>query len=42
MVRVPRIVAVYDVDKVLNAKSARYQFIGGIVWGLSLALFEET
>jgi xanthine dehydrogenase YagR molybdenum-binding subunit len=42
MVRVPRIVAVYDVGKLLNAKTARNQFIGGIVWGVSLALFEET
>ena len=42
MVRVPRIVAVYDIGKVLNAKTARSQFIGGIVWGVSLALQEES
>jgi xanthine dehydrogenase YagR molybdenum-binding subunit len=42
IVRVPRIVAVYDVGKVLNEKTARSQFIGGIVWGISLALQEDT
>ena len=41
-VRVPRIVAVYDVGKILNAKTAKSQFIGGIVWGISLALHEDT
>lgn len=42
MVRVPRIVAVYDVGKVLNMKTAKNQFTGGIVWGVSLALHEDT
>jgi xanthine dehydrogenase YagR molybdenum-binding subunit len=42
VVRVPRIVAVFDVGKLLNEKTARSQFIGGIVWGISLALFEDT
>jgi xanthine dehydrogenase YagR molybdenum-binding subunit len=42
MVRVPRIVAVYDVGRILNAKTATSQFIGGIVWGTSLALHEDT
>jgi xanthine dehydrogenase YagR molybdenum-binding subunit len=41
-VQVTRIVAVYDVGKVLNAKTAKSQFIGGIVWGISLALHEDT
>ncbi len=39
---VPRIVACYDVGTVLNAKTARSQFIGGIVWGLGMALMEKT
>jgi len=26
----------------LNAKTARSQFIGGIVWGIGMALHEET
>ncbi|HSY65032.1 MAG TPA: xanthine dehydrogenase family protein molybdopterin-binding subunit [Terriglobales bacterium] len=42
MVRVQRVVAVFDVGKVLNEKLGRSQFIGGIVWGISLALFEDT
>ncbi|MGH9515416.1 MAG: xanthine dehydrogenase family protein molybdopterin-binding subunit [Terriglobales bacterium] len=42
MVRTRRIVAVYDVGKVINEKLARSQFIGGIVWGVSLALEEDT
>ncbi len=42
MVRVRRVVAVFDVGKVLNEKLGRSQFIGGIVWGISLALFEDT
>ena len=42
MVRTRRIVAVYDVGKVINQKLARSQFIGGIVWGISLALQEDT
>jgi xanthine dehydrogenase YagR molybdenum-binding subunit len=41
-VRVRRIVAVYDVGRLMNEKTARSQFIGGIVWGISLALLEET
>lgn len=42
MVRVRRVVAVFDVGKVMNEKLGRSQFIGGIVWGISLALFEDT
>ena len=42
IIKVPRIVAVFDVGKVINAKTAHSQFIGGIVWGISLALHEDT
>ena len=41
-VRVPRVVGAYGVGKILNAKTARSQFIGGIVWGIGMALLEET
>ena len=41
-VRVRRIVARYSVGKLLNAKTGRSQFLGGIVWGLGMALTEET
>jgi len=42
MTRVRRVVAVYDVGKLVNHLTARSQFIGGIVWGISLALQEDT
>jgi xanthine dehydrogenase YagR molybdenum-binding subunit len=41
-VRPRRIVAVYDVGRIINEKLAPSQFIGGIVWGISLALHEDT
>jgi xanthine dehydrogenase YagR molybdenum-binding subunit len=42
IVRVPKVVAVYDVGRLLNEKTGKSQFIGGIVWGISLALHEDT
>jgi xanthine dehydrogenase YagR molybdenum-binding subunit len=42
VVRVPRIVATYDVGRLLNAKTALSQLRGGIVWGVSMALHEGT
>ena len=42
VVRVPRIVAAYDVGRLLNAKTALSQLRGGIVWGVSMALHEHT
>ncbi len=42
LIRVPRIVATYSVGRLLNAKTALSQLQGGIVWGVSMALFEES
>jgi xanthine dehydrogenase YagR molybdenum-binding subunit len=42
LVRVPRVVAAYGVGNVMNEKTARSQLMGGIVWGISQALFEES
>jgi xanthine dehydrogenase YagR molybdenum-binding subunit len=42
MPHVRRVVAVFDVGKIVNEKLARSQFIGGIVWGIGLALHEDT
>jgi xanthine dehydrogenase YagR molybdenum-binding subunit len=42
VVRVPRVVGAYGVGNLLNAKTAHSQLMGGIVWGLGMALFEET
>jgi xanthine dehydrogenase YagR molybdenum-binding subunit len=41
-IRVPRVVGVYGVGKVLNAKTARSQLMGGIVYGIGMAMMEET
>jgi xanthine dehydrogenase YagR molybdenum-binding subunit len=41
-VRVPRVVGVYGVGKLMNAKTGHSQLMGGIVGGLGMALFEET
>jgi xanthine dehydrogenase YagR molybdenum-binding subunit len=40
--RVTRVVGVYDCGCILNAKTARSQMLGGVVWGLGMALLEET
>jgi xanthine dehydrogenase YagR molybdenum-binding subunit len=40
--RVRRVVAVFDTGKIVNAKTAHSQFVGGIVWGISLALLESS
>ena len=42
IVRVPRIVATYSIGKLLNAKTGLSQLQGGIVWGVGMALFEES
>ena len=41
-VRVRRIVGAYSVGSVFNAKTARSQLIGGVVWGIGMALHERT
>jgi xanthine dehydrogenase YagR molybdenum-binding subunit len=41
-VRVSRVVAAFAAGKILNAKTARSQFIGGIVWAIGMALEENT
>jgi xanthine dehydrogenase YagR molybdenum-binding subunit len=41
-IRIPRVVGVYGVGNRLNEKMAHSQLMGGIVWGLSMALFEES
>ena len=41
-IRVTRIVNAVAAGKILNPKTARSQVLGGVVWGLSKALHEET
>jgi len=40
--RVPRLLGVYNVGRVINPKTARSQFLGGLIMGMSAALFEES
>ena len=42
MVRVNRFLAVTGAGKILNPKTARSQIIGGCVWGIGMALTEES
>ena len=41
-VRVPRMTGVFAVGNIINPKTARSQFIGGMTMGLSMALHEES
>jgi xanthine dehydrogenase YagR molybdenum-binding subunit len=41
-VRVARIVAAYGVGRILNERTARSQLVGGIVYGIAMALHEHT
>jgi xanthine dehydrogenase YagR molybdenum-binding subunit len=41
-VRVARWVGAFAAGRILNAKTARSQYLGGIVWGIGLALEEDT
>ena len=42
MVKVRRVVATYDIGTLLNKKTGINQLMGGIVWGVSFALYEEA
>ncbi len=42
MVQVRRVVATYDIGTLLNEKTGKNQLEGGIVWGISLALEEDS
>lgn len=42
IVRIPRVVTAHAVGRVLNEKTARSQIQGGVVWGVGMALLEET
>jgi xanthine dehydrogenase YagR molybdenum-binding subunit len=42
VLRVTRIVSAVAAGRILNPKTARSQIIGGVVWGIGMALHEET
>ncbi len=41
-IRVTRCVSAFAAGKILNPKTAHSQYIGGMVWGIGLALLEHT
>ena len=41
-IRVPRMVGVFAGGTILNARTARSQLLGGMVWGVGNALLEKT
>src|SRR6266571_2930333 len=41
-VRVPRLLGVFAAGHIVNPKTARSQFLGGMTWGLSMALHEAS
>jgi len=41
-VRVTRYVGAFGAGRILNAKTAHSQLLGGVVWGIGMALHEET
>ena len=41
-VRVSRVVGRYCAGRILNAKTARSQLVGAIVWGIGMGLLEQT
>ena len=41
-IRVSRFTSIHDVGRILNAKTAESQIIGGVIYGLGHALMEET
>ena len=42
MIRVTRVVSAIAAGRILNAKTASSQILGGVVWGIGMALHEET
>jgi xanthine dehydrogenase YagR molybdenum-binding subunit len=41
-IRVPRVLGVFAAGRIVNPKTARSQFIGGMTMGVSMALLEES
>ena len=41
-VRVPRMLGVFSAGRIINPRTARSQLIGGMIMGMSMALFEES
>ncbi len=41
-IRVPRLVGAFAAGRIMNTRTARSQLMGGMIWGVSAALHEET
>jgi len=41
-IRVPRLVGAFAAGRIMNPRTARSQLMGGLIWGMSSALFEAT
>lgn len=41
-IRIRRMLGVFAAGRILNAKTARSQIVGGMIWGIGNALMEET
>ena len=42
VIRVTRVVSAVAAGRILNTKTAHSQVLGGVVWGIGMALHEET
>ncbi|MGC2601891.1 MAG: xanthine dehydrogenase family protein molybdopterin-binding subunit [Rhodomicrobium sp.] len=42
VIRVTRVVSAVAAGRILNTKTAKSQILGGVVWGIGMALHEET
>ena len=42
VIRVTRVVNAVAAGRILNTKTAGSQIMGGVVWGIGMALHEET
>jgi xanthine dehydrogenase YagR molybdenum-binding subunit len=42
VIRVTRVVSAVAAGRIINPKTARSQIVGGVVWGIGMALHEET
>jgi xanthine dehydrogenase YagR molybdenum-binding subunit len=41
-IRVPRVIGAFAAGRIVNPLTARSQLMGGLIWGVSSALFEAT
>ena len=41
-IRVPRIVGAFAAGRIMNTRTARSQYMGGMIWGIGSALHEQT